>query len=460
MRKRSILLTIFLMTCCLSFIACSSGGGSNDSQPASLMPPPTPTSQGTPTGTATAAVIGAGGGTVSMPDSRITISIPAGALASDTTVTIQPITNEAHGGIGIGYQLLPEGQIFAKPVQLSFTYTDADLEGTGAEALGIAVQNADGYWELQDLTTILDTSTKTLTTTTTHFSRWSMIERMRIFPSSATLHVNDGTQFVINFSYPMLGTTPDPTTGERPVLGFGWARLDTGVASVIMDTNDWAVNTVPGGNAVFGTIAGSFEQAGYIAPAAKPSPDTVVVSTLIKDILHNNTKYPLTAKVKIIADAKTYNGDFQFVTAEGVSGTAHLSWTQFEDLGDVRSYLGSGTIDGTIALPNCVPLPYSVPIDTGTPGSPVSSMVVYTATNTTFPMQHQFVVVGTGPDLTLMCGTPPSPVTFPINSLVSAFGGTSCGHPPFAPYTDENLLTGSAGACGLMTSTTWTFTAQ
>ncbi len=457
MRNRSLLIAIVLMIFSISLIACSSGGGGSAGTSPDVQPTPTPTSQGTPTGTATAAVIGAAGGTVSTPDSRITISVPAGALASDTTITIQPITNEAFGGIGLGYQLLPEGQIFAKPVQLSFAYTDADLDGTAPEALNIAMQDADGYWELQDLTTTLDTLTSTLTATTTHFSRWSMIERMRIFPSSATLHVNDGMQFVINLSYPMLGTTPDPTTGAKPVLGFGWARLATDVASVIMDTDAWAVNTIPGGNTVVGTIAGSFEQAGYIAPAAKPSPDTVVVSAMIKDILHNNTKYPLTAKVKIISDAKTYGGDFQFTNNMGVSGTTHISWTQFEDLGDVRSYLPSGTINGTINFPGCDPYPYTATIDTGTPAAHSSSLVVYTATNTLYPMQYQFSILGDGPDVTLTCGT--SSITLPMKTLAWAYGG-SCGQPPYAPYTDENVLTGSGGACGQMLSTSWTFTVQ
>jgi hypothetical protein len=68
-------------------------------------------------------MIPAAGGILISPDGILTIEVPAGALASAQTLTIQPITNQAPGGLGAAYRLGPEGQTFAVPVTLTFTYT-------------------------------------------------------------------------------------------------------------------------------------------------------------------------------------------------------------------------------------------------------------------------------------------------------------------------------------------------
>ena len=91
---------------------------------------PTPTEIGTPIGAATSVVIGAAGGSVKTPDGRLTVTIPAGALAADTTIAIQPITNTSPGGAGVAYELLPDGQTFAVPAQLTLAYTDADVDSS------------------------------------------------------------------------------------------------------------------------------------------------------------------------------------------------------------------------------------------------------------------------------------------------------------------------------------------
>ena len=57
------------------------------------------------------------------------IDVPAGALASDTDITIQPITNTAWGGIGNGYRLTPDGLTFTQPVDLVFDVAPETLAG-------------------------------------------------------------------------------------------------------------------------------------------------------------------------------------------------------------------------------------------------------------------------------------------------------------------------------------------
>ena len=89
--------------------------------------------------------IGAGGGSVATPDGRIAVTIPAGALAANTLISIQPLTNTAHGKIGAAYRLTPDDQIFLMPVTIAFTYTDEEVAGSAAEFLGAAFQTAAGY---------------------------------------------------------------------------------------------------------------------------------------------------------------------------------------------------------------------------------------------------------------------------------------------------------------------------
>lgn len=88
----------------IAFAACKK---SND--PAIELPPPTPTAVGTPDGAAVTKNIGAAGGTILSSDGMLELVIPAGAVATPTDITIQPITNHAPNGVGKGYRCLPDG---------------------------------------------------------------------------------------------------------------------------------------------------------------------------------------------------------------------------------------------------------------------------------------------------------------------------------------------------------------
>ncbi len=91
---------------------------------------PVSTAAGTSTGNAVTQSIGAGGGTLTSGDGRLTLIVPANAVAANTTFSIEPYTNPAPGGLGASYQLLPENVAFVQPVQLAFKVSDDDLAGT------------------------------------------------------------------------------------------------------------------------------------------------------------------------------------------------------------------------------------------------------------------------------------------------------------------------------------------
>ena len=79
--------------------------------------------------------IGSAGGTLSIPAAGVTVVVPAGALASNTLITMT-----ARQGRLVAYDFAPHGIVFAKP--LVFTQ---DLAGTNASLLN-AGQIQLGYY--------------------------------------------------------------------------------------------------------------------------------------------------------------------------------------------------------------------------------------------------------------------------------------------------------------------------
>ncbi|WP_341837521.1 hypothetical protein WJU16_06520 [Chitinophaga pollutisoli] len=126
---------------------------------------------GTSLGTAVTKDIGPQGGNIASADGKLRITVPAGAVAANTTFSVEPVTNTLPGSPGIAYRLKPEGK-FPKPLTLQFTYNTTDLDSTDAEALFLAFQPADGIWRMVTRTQ-LDKQNRTLTVETDHFSTWA-----------------------------------------------------------------------------------------------------------------------------------------------------------------------------------------------------------------------------------------------------------------------------------------------
>jgi hypothetical protein len=234
---------------------------------------------GEPVGEPSTATIGADGGTLESPDSRLTLTIPAGALESDTEISIQPISGESPGGIGGGFRLGPDGTEFSKSVSLTFSYADEDLSGTVAEALGGAYQASDGSW--QWLEPELDAGEKTVSVSTDHFSDYGLVKGFNLRPSRASVDLNDTLGLHVVYCFPAsipgadeeLATLggldcDDPTAANGDDL----APLLKGVVK------QWYVNGEVGGSATNGTIKGSAASASYKAPSKPPPGGKVSVS--------------------------------------------------------------------------------------------------------------------------------------------------------------------------------------
>lgn len=187
-----------------------------DPAPTDSTTPNTPTgyvtSLGAPEGSAITATIGATGGSIESTDKRIRVEIPAGALTTNQTITLQPITNQAPNGKGQAFRLTPHGLQFAKPATISFQYKEEELNGTFAEALGIAYQNDKGIWKVPAGLT-LNKLTKTVTVKTTHFSDWSFFEAISLDPQIKG--IDPGGQTTLAVRYILAGELPfTPITDE------------------------------------------------------------------------------------------------------------------------------------------------------------------------------------------------------------------------------------------------------
>ena len=131
------------------------------------------TAVGAPNGPATKMIIGPAGGSITSSDGRITATVPPNDLSGPIEFVVTPITNQAPGGFGNAYRLEPNGQKFTTPVEISFKYTEQEIEGTIPQALMASYQEEAGGWRIFTNERVDDVG-RVLTVPTTHFTDMSL----------------------------------------------------------------------------------------------------------------------------------------------------------------------------------------------------------------------------------------------------------------------------------------------
>ena len=219
------------------------------------------TDVGTPNGPAMTKSIGPAGGSIASPDGRITVKVPPNEVPVAIEFSIQPITNQAQGGLGNAYRLEPNGQKFAMPAEVTFKYDDHDLEGTAPEFLEVAYQDEQKVWQSLK-TTKIDSAGKTFTVSTTHFTDMSFLKKMHLSPQTATVRVGEtigieliGCKKKISFLTQQQCVFGDPSGSDYSEARKGNWYTDIGTI------ND------PGALRIL-----------YTAPAKKPTPNVATVS--------------------------------------------------------------------------------------------------------------------------------------------------------------------------------------
>lgn len=188
MRSFHFLFLAFLLTALLS---CKKNPVAPNPQPG---PEPNPVGVVTPVGApdgspVVSQTVGVAGGTVNSADGRLRVVIPSGALSDDQTISITRITNHNPLGLRKAYRILPHGLTFSKPVIIETRYEDEDVVNTLPDLLGIAYQNEEGIWRAQG-GAVVNKNEKTVRITTTHFSDWSLFEKVHFAASAAQTIVN------------------------------------------------------------------------------------------------------------------------------------------------------------------------------------------------------------------------------------------------------------------------------
>ena len=144
--------------------------------------------------------------------------------------------------MGISYHLMPDGITFNKPVNLVYHYTGEEVNGTNPYLLYIAYQDNAMQWKADFKKRNVDTVAKTVTLGITHFSIWSMGDRLQFCtPTNEELHENETREFRAVL------TDPSPSSNDEVPALPGETVLPANVVS------RWRVNGTTG-NVTIGSI--------------------------------------------------------------------------------------------------------------------------------------------------------------------------------------------------------------
>ncbi len=360
------------------------------------------TAVGVPNGTPVSASIGAAGGMLTSADGKLTLTVPANAVASAVIFTIQPITSEAPGAVGGAYRLLPDGQTFAVPVKLAFAYDDQDLHGANPDALGVAFQDTKRFW--RSMTTVqLDQVNRKLTVSTLHFTDWtSHLRGLQLQPGRATVAVGKSLVLLL----------VNCKTGEPDGNNVVSSLLICVPPFFTAAASGWAVNGAPGGVAGLGLVAQTSRiSATYTAPATKPTPNRVAVSAQVTGALGPTT---VVSNITITDDSWTGTSKS---TSGVIDASAEVIWTRESLVGNVATYSPSGVVSVTVH--GCITYnPSTGVID------PASGGVLVVDFNANPPTYHGMGLAIWPAVMTITCPNPPPPVS---TFLPSAFFGGSKG---------------------------------
>lgn len=288
----------------LVLVATASCGGDSQGSGPAEWPAAATTGTGTPIGNTAVATIGAAGGTLMSEDSRVSLTIPAGALSADVQVGIQRISAEAPSGVR-AYRLTPDGQTFAAPITVQMRFDSALTAGSAPELMTIATQLANGTWELLRPSAVtLNSGSSAFDFQTTHFSDYTMLQGLQIRPpsdsvdegESVTLTVENCTTIIETAEGEYSSYAIDCDDAPRPPAPDGEDDLPP-LPTFSVRGSTWSVNGKVGGDQGRGTVSGG-RSATYHAPNPLNAPNPVAVSVKVHSN-HENVDYTLVSHITV-----------------------------------------------------------------------------------------------------------------------------------------------------------------
>lgn len=175
---------------CAILFSCKKSAFENNTPPSGQLKSP----HGNPTGTLVAKTIGTSGGSISSADGNMTVSIPTGALANNEVIQIQEVTNTLPGLSSKIYRVTPHNIQFQKPATITLTYNADSVRNSTPDLLSMAYQDSTGKWFFAPAP-VVDSSAHTVTTTTTHFSDWGVLEFAYLTPTDP--HIEPGSALIL-----------------------------------------------------------------------------------------------------------------------------------------------------------------------------------------------------------------------------------------------------------------------
>lgn len=344
-----------LFSCCLFLIYNCKKSNSSSSSSGSTQNTvhPEPTAVGTPTGNSVSVAVGASGGSVKSADGMVELDIPAGALSANTNITVQPITNNCPGAGLEAYRFGPNGLHFNQPVTLKIHYTDAELQSTLADLMGIAFQDSAGIW-YRFKTFTNDSVQKVLTVSIQHFTDYAEFYMLHINPDYATLATGKSVNLQVEVAYSdddeivaLPGSAPPSDIDVDPVIVY---KSNQSIWAVNGGLTDQDYGSITDGQ---GTLAAT-----YTAPSAVPASGNPVAVSATFDmggmVFHGKkfNKTTLVSNIMIVGKKRSYfiqiaftqhGSDVTGTTAFGADYTDNASFnfdilTTYGGLDTIRLY--------------------------------------------------------------------------------------------------------------------------
>jgi hypothetical protein len=276
---------------------------------------------GKPNGSPVNKQIGAAGGIIVSDDKRIELIFPAGALTAMTTISIQPTINHLANGVGAAYQFEPSGTQFKKPVELIFHYTEEEAKACPPELMNFGLQNHLGKWDFFEHTE-WDSIGGRLKGFIFHFSGFTALKDLMMRPLKKKIAVNERDGIWV--------------LDKGVIVESGEFAGDMDVAILSTNKIKWYVNGVNngelGGNEKEGTAKTSFLinqgtkekpvyslSGEYIAPAAVPLQNPVIIKLAVKYFSKKDKKYKWGSCecAILIYDAYRVKVEYYFTGREG-----------------------------------------------------------------------------------------------------------------------------------------------
>ena len=236
-----------------------------------------------PAAVPSSATIGPAGGIVGSDDGRLTLRIPAGALASPMPVTIAAVADTAPLATGPSYAISPGDLALSKPALLTFHYGADDVSGSDPAWLAPAFLAA-GVWSSVPSWSI-DTGRRNvysaLASPAPSAARTAraaplaaggpvvyQLVRQLVLQGDAVVNPGTGTRYAVKALSRLVRGTSSPLQLDGSLAGASYA---------------WSVDFSPGGNSTVGTIEPDVppDEAVYTAPYCPPSEGWVAVSAVV-----------------------------------------------------------------------------------------------------------------------------------------------------------------------------------